>query len=178
MSSYSFIGAIFIGICTFIAICSMVLAFEERDDNDQYIQIGDIYTQVIEAYNRRTNKSKKSTFNASNLKYNSNRFQMTPIMNGNIVTRKQFKIIREARRHSLREEETKPNLEVFKNSVLSNMKSGNSGTEMNEEYSANEESQRLRRRSNFVTKNYNPSQMHNITQTNRTKEWVKLIKDQ
>merc|ERR1712226_1242291 len=87
----STIGGLFIGVFLFIAICSMVLAYEERDDGDQYIQIGDIYTQVIEAYNRRTNKGGKSAFNASNLKYNNNRFQMTPIINGNIVTRKQFK---------------------------------------------------------------------------------------
>ena len=171
----STLGGLMIGIFLFIAICSMVLAFEERDDNDQYIQIGDIYTQVIEAYNRRTNKGGKSNFNAANMKYHSNRFQMTPIINGNIVTRKQFKQIRDAQRQLIKEQETKPVLhEEMKSGLFG---SSNSGSRLNGEFlSTGSDNQRvmnqLRRRSNASTK-VDPMQNHVLTQNERTKEWVK-----
>ena len=158
----------------------MVLAFEERDDGDQYIQIGDIYTQVIEAYNRRTNKGGKSNFNASNLKYNNNRFQMTPIINGNIVTRKQFKQIRDAQRQLNKEQETKPILheqmfgfdEINRSGTSLGNTGGSGGGYLHSGGESSQIMSQLRRRSNVSTK-HDPMQTHNVTQNERTREWVK-----
>jgi len=152
------------------------------------IQIGDIYTQVIEAYDRRTAKGGKTAFNSNSNKYNNNRFQMTAIINGNIVNKKQFKHIRDAQRQLIKDQETKPVLQeqmfgfepTLNTGFGSNMKKAgyenisNSG-ECREQV-ATGDSQRLmahlRKRSNMVKK-HDPMQSHSVTQNERTREWVK-----
>lgn len=105
------IGGVSIGTSIFISMCSLVIVLENRDDNDKYIQVGDIYTQCYENYHRRQ-KGEKLLFSGKSMKYSdSRRFQLTPVLNRNVISRKEFKMVKDAQKQAHKEERNKPDID-------------------------------------------------------------------